>query len=159
MVSLDLQIHVEKLLWPFPTVEIMGTRYCLSRQEFGLNMVPSIITAIMSAIWQLDEAVRQATSSYVNIFVNEGILSAQVVKEHFESFGLTCKEPERLWEGAKVLGLHVSGSQEGLRWRRGGNIPGVLSNVTCWSVFSVCGKLVGHYPICGWLRVAVAAIK
>ena len=25
--------------------------------------------------------------------------------------------------------------------------------------FSVCGKLVGHFPMCGWLRVVVAAIK
>ena len=117
------------------------------------------MTAIMSAIRQQDEAVRQATSSYIdNIFVNEGILSAQAVKEHFESFGLTCKEPERLPDGAKVLGLRVSGSEEGLHWRRGGNIPGVLSNVTRQSVFSVCGKLVGHYSVCGWLRVAVAVV-
>ena len=27
------------------------------------------------------------------------------------------------------------------------------------SVFSVCGKLVGHFPVCGWLRVAMVAIK
>ena len=100
------------------------------------------------------------TSSYIDdIFVNEGILSAQVVKENFESFGLTCKEPEHLQDGAKELGLRVSGSEEGLCWRRGGDVPGVLSNITCRSIFSVCGKLVGHYPVCGWLRVAVAAIK
>ena len=92
-----LQIRVEKSLWPFQTVEIKGTRYCLTRLGFGLNVAPSIMTAIMSAIRQLDEAVRQATSSYIDdIFVNEGILSAQAVKEHFESFGLTCKEPECL---------------------------------------------------------------
>ena len=60
---------------------------------------------------------------------------------------------------AKVLGLRVSGSEEGLRWRRGGDVPGVPSNVTRLSVFSVCGKLVGHYPMCGWLRVPVATIK
>ena len=56
--------------------------------------------------------------------MNEGILSAQVVKEHFESFGLMCKEPERLQDGAKVLGLRVSSSEEGLHWRRGGDVPG-----------------------------------
>ena len=118
------------------------------------------MTAIMSAIRQQDEAVRQATSSYIdNIFVNEGILFAQAVKEHFESFRLMCKEPEHLRDGAKVLGLRMSGSKEGLRWRRSGDVPGVPSNITRWSVFSVCGKLVDHYPMCGWLRVAVAAIK
>ncbi|KFD58237.1 hypothetical protein M513_01000 [Trichuris suis] len=26
-------------------------------------------------------------------------------------------------------------------------------------VFSYCGELVGHYPVCGWLRVATAFIK
>ena len=27
------------------------------------------------------------------------------------------------------------------------------------SIFSVCGKLVGHFAVCGWLRVAVVAMK
>ncbi|KAK4326576.1 hypothetical protein Pmani_002890 [Petrolisthes manimaculis] len=27
------------------------------------------------------------------------------------------------------------------------------------TVFSYCGKLVGHLPVCGWLRVAVAYVK
>ena len=155
----NLQIRMEKLLWPFQTVEIKGTRYCLTRLGFSLNVAPSIMTAIMNAIQQ-DEAMRQATSSYIDdIFVNEGILSAQAVKEHFESFELTCKEPECLRDGAKVLGLRESGSEKGFRWRRGGDVPGVPSNVMRWSVFSVCGKLVGHYPVCGWLRLAVVAIK
>ena len=26
-------------------------------------------------------------------------------------------------------------------------------------LFSVCGKLVGHYPVCGWLRVACSFVK
>ena len=145
-----LQIRVKKSLWPFQTVEIKGTRYCLTRLRFGLNVALSIMTAIMSAIRQQDEAMQQATSSYIDdIFVNEGILSAQAVKKHFESFGLTCKDPEHLQDGAKVLGLRVSCSKEGLRWRRGGDVLGVPS-VTRWSVFCVCRKLVGHYPVCGW---------
>ena len=50
-----LQIRVEKSLWPFQTVEIKGTRYCLTRLGFGLNMAPSIMTAIR----QQDEAMRR----------------------------------------------------------------------------------------------------
>lgn len=120
MVTLDLhraylQIRIEKKLWPFQTVEIRGTRYCLTRLGFGLNVAPGIMTAIMHAIRQQDEAVQQATSSYIDdIFVNENLMSAQSVRMHFESFGLTCKEPERLCDGAKVLGLHVRNSKEGL---------------------------------------------
>lgn len=28
-----------------------------------------------------------------------------------------------------------------------------------WTIFSVCGKLVGHLPVCGWLRMATAYRK
>lgn len=50
--------------------------------------------------------MQQATSSYIeDIFVNASLMSAQVVKERFESFGLSCKELERLQNEAKVLGL------------------------------------------------------
>ena len=45
-----LQIRVEKSLWPFQTVEIKGTRNCLTRLGFSLHVAPSIMTAIMSAI-------------------------------------------------------------------------------------------------------------
>ena len=31
--------------------------------------------------------------------------------------------------------------------------------VTCWHIFSLCGKLVGHFTVCSWLRVATAFIK
>ena len=27
------------------------------------------------------------------------------------------------------------------------------------SVFSFCGKLIGHFPVCGWVRVATAFMK
>ena len=37
-----------------------------------------------------------------------------------------------------------------------GEIPDVLTKRT---VFSFCGRLVGHLPVCDWLRVAVAYIK
>ena len=86
-------------------------------------------------------------------------MSTQAVQKHFEHFGLTCKEPEPLQNGTKVLGLHVSGNGERLCWRRGGDTLEVPPVITCWSTFSVCGKLVSHFPICGWLRVALVAIK
>ena len=46
-----------------------------------------------------------------------------------------------------------------LYWRRGNKIPDMSSVVTRRNVFSLCGKLVGHLPVGGWLRVAVAFIK
>ena len=58
-----------------------------------------------------------------------------------------------------MLGLHVSSNGEKLCWRRGGDALVVPTVITHQSTFSVCGKQVGHFPICGWFRVAVAAIK
>ena len=26
-------------------------------------------------------------------------------------------------------------------------------------LFSICGKLTGHFPVCGWLRVACSYVK
>ena len=92
-----LQIHIESSLWLFQTVEIKGTRYCLTRLGFGLNMALNIMTAIMNAVRAQGENVQNATSSYIDdIFVNENIMSSQVVKKHFECFKLTCMEPKPL---------------------------------------------------------------
>ena len=47
-------------------------------------------------------------SSNINdIYVNEEVISADEVKAKLESFGLTCKDPEHLKHGAKVLGLKI----------------------------------------------------
>lgn len=81
------------------------------------------------------------------------------MKEHLQSYGLTSKPPERLADGARVLGLSVWGEQGELYWKRDNKVADVPSELTRRSVFSYCGKLVGHYPVCGWLRVAVAFIK
>ena len=48
------------------------------------------------------------TSSYVDdIFVNEDIMSADEIKTRLESFGLTCKDPERIKHGVLMLGHWV----------------------------------------------------
>ena len=81
------------------------------------------------------------------------------MKEHLCSFGFLSKEPERLQDGARVLGLQVWGEDNSLYWRRGNKIPDMPRVVTRRNVFSLCDKLVGHLPVGGWLRVAVAFIK
>ena len=107
-----------------------------------------------------DETVSRATSSYVDdIFVNESVCSAAQVKTHLERFGLTCKNPEQLSSGARVLGVHVWEERGKLRWRRDGERSKVPNVLTRRAVFSVCGRLTGHFPVCGWLRVAAAFVK
>ena len=65
-----------------------------------------------------------ACSSYIDdIFVNESVCSAAQVKTHLELFGLTCKDPEQLSSGARVLGVYVWEEHGKLRWRRDGEHP------------------------------------
>ena len=105
---------------------------------------------IVKAVIGQDKTVDGATSSYVDdIFVHESVCSAAQVKIHFELFGLTCKDPEQLSSGARVLGVYVWEEHGKLRWQHDGEhlkIPDVLTRRT---VFSGCWRLTGHFPVCG----------
>ena len=46
-----------------------------------------------------------------------------------------------------------------LRWKRNNAFDEVPDTLTRRSMFSCCGKLIGHLPVCGWLRVATAFMK
>ena len=127
---------------------------------FGLNVAPSIMQTIIDAILTKDKRIQRATSAYIDdVYVDENIVPAARVKEHLYSFGFLSKEPERLQDGARVLGLQVWGEDTSLYWRRGNKIPDMPRVVTRQNIFSLCGKLVGHLLVGGWLRVAVAFIK
>ena len=66
-----LKIHIERSLWPFQTMEIKGTRYCLTRLGFCFNVAPNIMTAVMNAVRVQDENVQKAALSYIDdIFVS-----------------------------------------------------------------------------------------
>ncbi|KHJ41654.1 hypothetical protein D918_08301 [Trichuris suis] len=75
------------------------------------------------------------------------------------SYSLTCKPHERVANGARVLGLRVCGERGQLEWKRDNQVANVPERLTRRSVFSCCGKLVSHFPVCGWLRVAAAFVK
>ena len=46
-----------------------------------------------------------------------------------------------------------------LRWQRGNELPAITFPMTRRQLFSVTGKLVGHYPLVGSLRVSCSYIK
>ena len=157
-----LQVRVHQSLWSYQTVLFKGQRYCLTHMGFGLNVAPSIMLTIVDEgqLLTKDKRIQRATSAYIDdVYVDESIEPAARVKEHLCIFGLLSKEPERLQDGARVLGLQVWGEDNSLYWRRGNKIPDMPRVVTRRNVFSLCGKLVGHLPVGGWLRVAVAFIK
>ena len=58
-----------------------------------------------------------------------------------------------------MLGLDVWGERGELRWKRNNAFDDIPDTLTRRSVFSFCGKLIGHLPVCGWLRVATAYLK
>uniref|UniRef100_A0A5S6Q5M4 Integrase catalytic domain-containing protein n=1 Tax=Trichuris muris TaxID=70415 RepID=A0A5S6Q5M4_TRIMR len=155
-----LQVHIDKSLWPYQTVVYKGCRYCMTRLGFGLNVAPLVMKTVLSCALSQDQDVRKGTSAYIDdILVNEDIVKADRVVQHLLRFGLTCKAPVRVADGARVLGLKVWGERGNLIWRRDSEIGVVPKLLTRRSVFSYCGKLTGHFPVCGWLRVAAALVK
>lgn len=155
-----MQIRVDRSLWPFQTVIFRGRRFCLTRLGFGLSIAPAVMKAVLSAVLSQDPAVKEGTSPFVDdIFVNEDVVKASTVRDHLRNHGLICKPAERVSDGARVLGLSVKAAEGRLAWKRSNVIPEVPAVLTRRSVFSLCGKLIGHLPVCGWLRPAAAYIK
>ncbi|KAF0303219.1 hypothetical protein FJT64_024796 [Amphibalanus amphitrite] len=116
--------------------------------------------AVVRLVMAQDAAVERAVCPYVDdLLVDEAVVSAEHVVEHFERFGLECKPPARAEDGARMLGLHVRRVAGELRWSRDSAVPDPPDRVTRRSVFAWCGKLVAHLPVCGWLRPAAAWVK
>ena len=155
-----LQIHVDEVLWLFQTVIFKSQHFCLTRLGFGLNVALLIMKSVIDTIVSQDHTIKSATSAYVDdILINKNRVPASHVQQHFLDHGLVSKDPVRLRDGVRVLGLQVWEKGGTLRWKRGSQIPEIPNRLTRRHIFSLCGKLVGHFPVCGWFRVAVAFIK
>ncbi|KRZ11563.1 hypothetical protein T4B_14 [Trichinella pseudospiralis] len=155
-----LQIRIDISLWPYQTVIFKGKRYCLTRLGFGLNVAPLVMKAVLNCVLSRNPDVRKGTSAYIdNILVNKSVVAVDRVKRHLAHYGLTCKTHERAADGARLLGLKVSGERGKLMWRRDNDLGEVPDVLTRRSVFSYCRKLVSHFPVCGWLRIAATYIK
>ena len=159
--SAYLQVHVSKELWPYQLVSFKGKVYNLTRLGFGLASAPKVMSAILKYVLGQDPTIERATSSYIDdILVCQSKASSAAVSDHLLSFGLVCKPPEKL-EGGAVLGLRIVKGKDGeLEFIRGNQVPeSEERSLTKRQLFSLCGKLVGHYPIASWLRVACSYIK
>ncbi|XP_043247110.1 uncharacterized protein LOC122394343 [Amphibalanus amphitrite] len=120
------------------------------------------MSKILSEVLAQDSSVQSGTDHFMDdIIVQENIVTADQVAAHLQKYGLETKPPEAL-DGGRVLGLQLNrDSQEGLQFSRGNEIPVMDASVklTRRKLFSICGRLTGHYPVCGWLRVACSYIK
>ena len=158
-----MQISVVDECSKYQTVKFEGNFYKLTRLGFGLNCAPEIMKAVVSKVLSLDEKISKATDHYYDdIIIDLNVVSAQVVKDHLLKFGLIAKPSENL-NSAKVLGLQTYEKKGVVHWRRTELKkeinPSNLNSMTKRQVFSLCGKLVGHYPVAGWLRVACSFVK
>ena len=154
--SAYLQIHISEDLWQYQVVKYNGRHYALTRLGFGLSSAPRIMTRVLGKVLSLDEDVNKGTDHYIDdILVQESVVSAAKVREHLLRYGFESKEPMDL-DGGKVLGIALSKTPSGdFDMSRGtplSSLPDVDENLTKRGLFSLCGKLTGHYPVAGWLR-------
>ena len=158
--SAYLQLRVSPELWKYQLVNYKGRTYCLTRLGFGLNSAPRIMAKVLKTVLNQSQKIASATTSYIDdILVDEGKVTATEVRTYLKSYGLVTKEPELL-DGGAALGLKLKSNEHGeLVFTRGNQVPEYVSNMSRRELFSVCGKLVGHYPVAGWLRVACSYIK
>ena len=83
---------------------LKGWSYCLTQLGFSLKVAPLVMQSITDSLMSQNGAIKNTMSTYIdNIYVNEGLVTATRVKEHLSDYGVTCKDPERLKDGTKVL--------------------------------------------------------
>ena len=154
-----LQLWVDPVLWKHQIVLYKDKYYYLTRLGFGLNCASKIMSQILQKVLSIDATVKAGMDHYIDdILMDESVVSADQVVLHLQRYGLRTKPSEHI-HNARVLGLQVSQTNGQLKWRRGNNLPEIPEVVSRWQLFSMCGQLVGHYPVAGWLRVACGFIK
>ena len=118
--SAYLQIHLGKKLWRYQLVEYEGQIHCLNRLGFGLSFAKKIMTAVLKMVLTKDNAVKIATSSYIdNVLVEEAEVTVEKVIDHVNTYGLTVK-PSELLGNWMALGLKLQQNKAGkLMFRRG----------------------------------------
>ncbi|XP_067949793.1 uncharacterized protein [Watersipora subatra] len=161
--SAYLQIHVSEDLWKYQVVKYKGVPYALTRLGFGLLCAPRIMTKILGKVLSLDERVRRGTDHYIDdIVVQESVLGVEELRKHLAKYRLATKEPEGL-DGGRLLGISLKGNARGhLQMSRGTALSEIHlepAGLTKRELFSFCGRLVGHYPVAGWLRPYCSFLK
>ena len=74
--------------------------------------------SVIDAIVSQDHTIKSATQACVDdIFINESLVPASRVQQRFWNYGLVAKDPVRLRDGARVLGLQVWEKDGTLRWK------------------------------------------
>lgn len=160
-----LQINIDESFWKYQVVKFKGQYYTLTRLGFGLNVAPKIMSAVLKKVLSLEPKISSATDSYIDdIIVNNDIVSGEEVVIFLRKYGLDAKPPEKI-ENARVLGLRLVKKDDELIWKRDNDYileeekEDSSESPTKRKIFSICGKLIGHFPVAGWLRPACSFLK
>ena len=144
------EVTVEKMLKCQDKIHELRTS-----QESLLDQLETMEPEEESLQERLEETERRLKGKIVTLEVEMKNLKQKELKEN----GLVAKESEAL-EGGAVLGLKLRKANDGqLKFEHANTIPEVSQGLTRKELFSICGKLVGHYPKAGWLRVACSYVK
>eukprot|EP00117_Sycon_ciliatum_P010277 scpid12682/ scgid5529/ len=150
-----LQVRVAPDLLKFQTVMWNGRVYTMTRMGFGLNVAPKLLTMIVQWVTRDFAGV----DSYIDD-IRTPIACRDALATRLAEFGLPTKPAEPLIT-ARVLGLQLAQDDDGIvNWSRRAGVDLQLPRpATKRSLFSWCGRLTGHVPICNWLRPACSFIK
>ncbi len=154
-----LQIHVSPELQRFQLVKFKGVTYKLTRLGFGLSVAPRIMRRIMKNVLEQRNDVKNGCDFYFDdIIIDESRVRPSIVYEHLRRYGLDPKPPQTI-NNSKVLGLSIEKRKGSLYWKQGDDLPDHERVRTRRELFSWCGRVVGHYPVCRWLRPCTSYIK
>jgi len=161
--STYLQIHIAKDLWKYQVVRHKGVHYALIRFSFGLSCASRIMASILGKVLSMDEWVRRATDHYIDdIVVQESVVGAEEVGKYLAKYGLETKEPESL-DGGRLLGIALKSDSCGELWMMRATALSEIhlepKSLTKCGLFSLCGQLIGHYSVAGWLRMHCSFLR
>ncbi|XP_065186001.1 uncharacterized protein LOC135816829 [Sycon ciliatum] len=121
---------------------------------FGLSVAPKFMDVIVKWCTRDHDGV----DNYVDdLYVPKP--QTKAVADTLERYGLRTKPAEPA-NSARVLGLQLFTGQDcQTRWKRRDGVSLECGKLTKRGVFSWCGRLVSHYPVCSWLRPACSFLK
>ena len=157
-----MQIHVDPECYKFQVIKWKGRKFVVKRMMFGMAAAPKVLRRVLEKIFNVT-GIREFVEFYADdIAVDAEKIEAERVRSLLADFGLVTKEPVHV-NGARVLGLKVQEEKGGaLSWKRDNDTIGefVLEDgLTRRQLYSMCGRLVSHFPVAAWLRVACSYLK
>ena len=117
------------------------------------------MAAVLKSVLMKGDKTRKATDLYIDDILNAMKVLMKEVVNHLKEFGLTTKPPEPL-EGGATLNLKLKKRKNSkLVFTRGNEIPQITGDMSTGELFSVSGKLLGHYPIARVLKPICSYVK